>query len=282
MTARYEQMGDYPTDRRRQTASTVADSLRSNPLPLALLTLGIGWLLLSTGEPSSARRAYNWAERRTARPRHRAAESLTRARHRAEEGWDEVAHRSAEQFEHWRHRGEEYADEARMRAAAYRSGGRGRTPRQGRFAEDYRERLEAQRQRLAERGGSYAGDIRSSAGSMTGSLGELIEDHPITAGLMGLALGAALGAALPHSRYEDEALGDYSDEVMRRGRSSGRSVAERARNVAEAAADAGVDAAREGARETGETARETMHETGEAAKSAAEAEAERQGLKKSR
>jgi ElaB/YqjD/DUF883 family membrane-anchored ribosome-binding protein len=44
---------------------------------------------------------------------------------------------------------------------------------------------------------------------------DLFEEQPLIAGGLALAVGAAIGAALPHTRMEDEYFGDTADELMR-------------------------------------------------------------------
>lgn len=43
---------------------------------------------------------------------------------------------------------------------------------------------------------------------------DIFEDQPLIAGALALAVGAALGAALPRTRVEDQYLGDQSDHLM--------------------------------------------------------------------
>lgn len=43
---------------------------------------------------------------------------------------------------------------------------------------------------------------------------DLFEEHPMIAGALALAVGAALGAALPHTQFEDEHFGETSDELF--------------------------------------------------------------------
>ncbi len=80
---------------------------------------------------------------------------------------------------------------------------------------------------------SGAGQLRDSAGQLRDQAGQLrdgaqeqadrlrhtavnlFEDQPLIAGALAFAAGAAIGALLPHTRQEDEAFGDASDDVRR-------------------------------------------------------------------
>lgn len=57
----------------------------------------------------------------------------------------------------------------------------------------------------------------SSAADMSSQLNDAVlkhfKDQPLVGGALAFALGAAIGAALPHTRAEDEALGETSDRL---------------------------------------------------------------------
>ncbi|MDT0682768.1 DUF3618 domain-containing protein [Roseicyclus sp. F158] len=79
-------------------------------------------------------------------------------------------------------------------------------------------------------------------------------DQPLVVGAAFLALGAAVGAALPRTRFEDDTFGDYSDHMMDEAEAIYRDERERLERAAKAAA---------GEAET--VARETMAQAREAA-----------------
>ncbi|TGQ21550.1 hypothetical protein EN863_066350 [Mesorhizobium sp. M00.F.Ca.ET.220.01.1.1] len=81
------------------------------------------------------------------------------------------------------------------------------------------------------------------AARATRSAQGLLQDQPLALAAVGLAVGAAIGALLPHTQVEDEQLGEYR-EKLRRG--------------AEATLDKGVEAAKQ-------VAAEAYHAAGDAA-----------------
>lgn len=66
---------------------------------------------------------------------------------------------------------------------------------------------------------------------------QLLDEQPLAAGIMGLALGALIGASLPRSRQEDERLGDYGlrmrEQASRLGEKASVKIDEVGRHVAE-------------------------------------------------
>jgi len=72
---------------------------------------------------------------------------------------------------------------------------------------------------------------------------EAIDEYPLAAGAAFLGLGLLLGFALPRTRYEDQMLGERSDELKHYAKETGLEAAERAKHVAQATAAAALDEA---------------------------------------
>ncbi|TGP55630.1 DUF3618 domain-containing protein [bacterium M00.F.Ca.ET.230.01.1.1] len=79
-------------------------------------------------------------------------------------------------------------------------------------------------------------DMATSAGR---SAHNLLQDQPLAAAAVGLAIGAAIGAMLPHTEVEDERLGAYrerlresADETLKEGLDAAKQVAAEAYQTA--------------------------------------------------
>lgn len=78
------------------------------------------------------------------------------------------------------------------------------------MSEEARDRIVAARERAVE-----ARDAAMHYGRQGREKAvDLFEDQPLIAGALALAVGAAIGAALPRSKMEDEYLGEQSDSLM--------------------------------------------------------------------
>lgn len=55
-----------------------------------------------------------------------------------------------------------------------------------------------------------------------------IQDHPLVAGALGVAIGAAIGSLIPSTRVENERLGEYRDKAMHKAAEAGQQQADRA------------------------------------------------------
>ena len=96
-----------------------------------------------------------------------------------------------------------------------------------------RERIVMARARAVDAwdaGGRYARQGRERASDM-------FEEHPLVAGALALAVGAAFGAALPRSRTEDTYMGEHSDALFSEAERIYADEREKLGKVAKAATD---------------------------------------------
>ena len=126
---------------------------------------------------------------------------------------------------------------------------------------------EAARDRIvAAREQAYAAKIRAEGLARSGvrETGRLIEDHPLVAGVVALAAGAAFAAALPRTRMEDRAFGAESDRLMEEANRLLRQERARLGRVASGVADEVSDSAREAARKVSDEVSQASREAASA------------------
>jgi len=111
---------------------------------------------------------------------------------------------------------------------------------------------------LREAGGSVrhraSAARRTAAGTgdyMRNGLDTLMQDQPLVAGAIAMALGAAVGGALPRSRVEDRMFGEQSDRAMASARSEVREQGAKVQAAASAMVDEALDIADETSAELG-------------------------------
>lgn len=220
------------SNRAYETTTSVTGAVRSNPLPVAMIGVGLGWLLLSQSGYGD-RIAHGRAARRAAAAAHSAREGL----HHAGEG---VRHAAGSAYE--------------RASRSVRSA-----------AERFRGEAHGAQERTLERYGTYVGgtgaglsSARRRAGRAVTGFWDLVDDHPLVAGVMGVALGAALGASIPSSRIEDEWIGDYADDAYDRAREMAEDTAGRGSRAAQAAYQAAKEDLAEAVTDAKDAAREEM------------------------
>lgn len=185
----------------RQIASKFMEQAKANPMPLAVMGLGLAWLMTSS----------NTAARGYAEPRSFSAAAGGSGRQAGMGGGLQKAGEAA----------------AGMMAEA-------------------RERLGESAQSLSERGHAAAdalGELPGQAREMLGVYGDraqrtfaqVLEREPLLLGAVGLLVGAAVGAALPHTDLEDQTVGPLRDRLVDRGKDLAEQGAQQVGEAARAA-----------------------------------------------
>ncbi|MAM39890.1 MAG: hypothetical protein CL949_15640 [Erythrobacter sp.] len=145
------------------------------------------------------------------------------------------------------------------------------------LADDARERVVAARRRAVE--ASEAAMRLARRGSDRAV--DLFEEQPLIGGAIALALGAALAAALPRTRMEDDYLGAQSDQLMDEAERIFEEEKQKLSKVAEAATDEAKSMAADvkaKAERVAKTAVDQAKESGSKIADAAQTEADKQDL----
>jgi Protein of unknown function (DUF3618) len=212
----------------------VGETLRANPIPLALIAGGLGWFLLSR---TGGARAVGDVARSS-------GDALGTAARRMGDVASDAAHRVKEMIG-----AETPADPSRDNYAYAR-------PKPGErivadaagtvsdVAGKAREALEA----AGERASAYAGSLGENFDRARSRFSQLMDEHPMAIGVMGFLAGAVLAVALPSTRLGNATLGPARDRLLDEAKERGREVIERVRRTAEAVADtASAEAEKAGA-----------------------------------
>ena len=202
--------------------------IKSNPLPVALVGAGLAWLMLGRGGSSG------YAES-DIESRYRAAGDTPSSKPSLKDKAPQTATQAAKAAD------AAFTSATDTAADAYKSATRSAShiaDRMGRTAEDMSGRATDMRRKTSER------------------LSHMVEEYPLVLGVIGLALGAAVGSALPGTRTEDRMAGDVSKEFKRQAKREMSEQADKAMNVAERAYDSAVKEGQRAASEAGWTAPE--------------------------
>lgn len=78
---------------------------------------------------------------------------------------------------------------------------------------DMRDQVMHQSERLGEKAQEAGDRLRHEADRLNRTILAQFRDQPLVGGALAFAVGAALGAALPHTRQEDKILGEAADAV---------------------------------------------------------------------
>jgi uncharacterized protein YjbJ (UPF0337 family) len=203
------------------------DIIKQNPIPVALIGIGLGWLVFSgrsrqdSGRNYAGSEAYGQDDRdqrrdyggpatgtfSTSRLRGQAADAAGKAR--------------------------DYAGDVAGRARDYASSA----------YQQARDTAGSTYSQVGERAGAYYGQARGIAGSAYSRVEGTMQENPLLVGGAGLAIGAAIGAILPLTSQEREYLGEAGGQLVEQANEMGREAWTRARETAEAAGRAALDEA---------------------------------------
>jgi Protein of unknown function (DUF3618) len=274
----------------------LGETVKHNPVPLALVGVGLAWMMLGERRGRYEPSPY-WDEDddlaydvdRDEADLYR-EDPYTVGVSAAAYGTGAATAVEDDDGEGWAERAKATAEGARDKAAELRERARGlaedATAGAGRLGAGARERLSRARALAGRAGEGRALARRYGRRARQGFL-QTLDEHPLVLGAIGLAVGAAIGSALPPSEPEDRLLGETRDRLRRQAGKTGHEQVKRA----EAAAGAAYDAAREEAERQGLTpeavtqaakdatsaARQKVERVGEAAASAARSEVQGSG-----
>ncbi len=179
-------IGNMVRDQGGDLGRAVSDTVARNPAAVVLTTVGLAWLFLGQGnKPSRARTPasdYDWSDQGRG---HRAANTDD------DTIWQKISHRAAlvgdkasDLKERLSHGLDDLSEEAKARVLAAREA-----------AHDAQQASQEAMQKNTRRASDF------------------FDDQPLVAGALAVAVGAAIGGLIPHTRLEDDTLGATSDKL---------------------------------------------------------------------
>ncbi len=242
-------------------ARNLKDQAVSNPLPVALVSAGLAWLMLTprNSNGSFARQSGESLQGTVDAGRRRAAEAADATRETAGSIAGSARQSAGD------------AADAMSGAAGSMSDSVQRTVSSG-----YETMADAARQ-TADTISDQARNVRQRTLQSGDALVDFCREQPMLVAGLGLAIGAMVGALLPSSEMEDRLVGEASDQAKDSAQSFARDKYEDAKNVGQRAFDAAKDEAAKRASEQPETGRSDEDKEGPTLVPSDESELERRG-----
>lgn len=179
--------------------ANLGNAVRDNPLPVALVGIGLAWLMASGRHSDGLARQRRLA---ASREEMRAA-SYTSGAH-LDEQHEGTAHRAASKIGEAGREVKDKVSDLGHRIGDRTSAAAGRAREMGQGA----------RARLGE----FSERSQRSYYRTKDSVSHMVEEQPLLIGALGLAVGTLLGAALPRTQREDEMMGEARDDLMTRAK----------------------------------------------------------------
>jgi Protein of unknown function (DUF3618) len=249
-----DRLVDYATDSRGSDFfRNLREQTVANPLALGIVGAGLAWLMLSNGRPARGTPGTPYRGRGRmstyfAGARERAGNALGEAAAGARDRAADAAYRASEAARTAKDAALETASQWRDAAGSAAASLRDTTSL---TYEQARSRASGTRAALGGAASTVYGGVAQSAGRTaegmkafaTGAattsrdMFDFCCDQPLVLAGLGVALGAAVGAAFPSTEAEGQLMGEASDDLKERTRAFAQEQYEKSRSTAEAVLD---------------------------------------------
>ncbi len=198
----------------RDAGTTFLDTIKRNPIPAVLATVGIGWLIMSARRPA---------------PR-KLASGVEDGGWRVREKVGDLAHRAGDRLGH-------LASDVRGGAVEAAHDARDATVHAAEGARDVAHQVAQGTRHIAEEARDAG---RAAVQGAERGFGHALDVNPLAVGAVALAIGAAVGLALPHTEREDEWMGETKDRLLSRAKGMAQGAATDAMRQVEDAAHGAI------------------------------------------
>ena len=224
---------------------TLMDTIRQNPVPAAMVGLGLGWLFMNRRSSNQGRYArYDETRRYRGQPAYYGAGYAgDRYTYGTSQGdYDRgVVGRAQDTAGHAIHRAQDAVggavDQAQETIGSVVS-----------QAQDTAGNVVSQAQETA---GYLAEQAQFQAQRVEDRFQSTLYENPLAVGAAAIALGTAIGFALPHTERENQLLGEARDNLIDRAQSVAQDTMQKVQRVAGEVIDEAQSTAKESAQEQG-------------------------------
>ncbi len=244
----------------------LGETLRSHPVPLALIGIGVGWMLMA-GTAGRTRLGEYGSDLRD-----RVSGALQDAGARAGEFAGQIkdkvtgAARAAPSSPPYPTESSGYAY-ARQKSGEAMDRAQQAAQSAGSAVQDKMRQAQDAGKAAWRRASDYAQTAGDRLSGARDRFSELIEDHPLAVGALGFLAGTVIAMMLPRTETEERYIGPTSQQLRDQAASLGSEAVDRAQHVAERTVDAAVDAVKEAVNEASDAmAGKAEHASGESAK----------------
>jgi ElaB/YqjD/DUF883 family membrane-anchored ribosome-binding protein len=247
----------YMQEHSAELRDSVIQTAKRNPLPTALIGIGVGWLLLEgfSSQKRSSSDQYDWSGGRNAsasgRPQNYTGDYEDRYRARMG-AYSDSAGGSDPSYARW---GEEKGTNGHSRPMGEKVQELGSTVKEktsqtleqvqdtasqvvGQVADkaqQAREQVGHLGSQVTDKAQQITQQTRQQVGDITTQTQQqayhILADNPLAVGAAALALGAVIGLMLPSTRRENEMMGPYRDQVSEKAQAVAGTVANRVQEV---------------------------------------------------
>ncbi len=211
----------------------LGNSIKNQPLPAALVGIGLSWLMISSGSRTSEGAA---SSRRSGEMRQRmdeAKQRLREARLRLREEKTSRMNEARQKMQEVRGKVEDTAGRTKESLGGVSQSVSDRMQRMSEKARQTRRSAREWSHRVGEAGHRSRERVQQARSNFS----QAVETQPLLLGVLGIAAGILFGAMLPRTRREDAVLGPAKESLKEQAVETGREQVEKGRQIAAAAAE---------------------------------------------
>lgn len=207
----------------KEAPTTVIETIKQNPLPAALVGIGLGWLWMNRQSSSSGYRSML--------SRSYGAYPEMRYPTAGQPAYSSPEHGGSSGGQLLQHGREMVSD--KLHAAQQQAGGLAH--------------------QTGEQAGHLAGQAQHQYRRAEDRAQQTMQQNPLATGAVALALGVAVGLLLPETRKEQEMMGEARDHLLARAQSAAQDTMHKAQHIAQEAAQEAQQTAKDEAHKQGLT-----------------------------
>jgi ElaB/YqjD/DUF883 family membrane-anchored ribosome-binding protein len=241
-------MMGHAGERAMDAGTGMWDTIRRNPIPAALAGIGLGWLFMNASHEDEERR-WGFAGTYQDRVRYGYGRDYGSPSYAYDYDYGSRGYESSDEGMVGRVTGRvsDAADEARSRVSD--------------VADEARSRVGELGSQVTDQAGEVADQAQYYVERAQGQVERMVQDNPLALGAVAVAVGAAIGMALPGTYREREMMGDAREKFMERAQGVVQQATEKVQRVAEEAGSAAQEAAKKEAKDQGLTGQQSSGST---------------------
>jgi len=227
---------------------TLIETIRQNPLPAAMVGIGLGWLFMNRRSPEPSYRQTPYTGRYGAN----GSGDYGRDWRRSEYRGDQRTYGRDYDHENVLEQGQRAVGDtvSRVQDAAGHMASQAQEKVEG-IAERAQDSVEHVVNQAQETAGNLRHQTHYQAQRFEARFEQVLYETPLAVGAIALALGTAVGLAAPQTRQENEFMGEARDSLVEKAQEVAQDTVEKLQRVAGQVVDEAQSTAKEAAKEQG-------------------------------
>lgn len=252
---RVETMVSNVSEGTRGAGNSIVDTIKANPVPAAMIGLGLGWLLANRQSGgSSSTRVYRGGDTSTSRTYSTGGQYGTGAQYddRSTVSRTYSTGSTGVRYDESQSVGNRVGNVAQTAGDRVGDVAQNAGDKLGDVAQGAKERVGDITEEASERVSALTDRAQMGAQQAKGTFQQTLDDNPLMVGAVAMALGLAAGLSLPGTEAENRLLGESRDNLVEQAQSVAQDTFQKAAQVAQDVQGEVAETVKETAKESAE------------------------------